>query len=383
MAITFFKITAQKMTQVMAQVMARVMDQVVARVMDQVVVVAFIIYIIIAQQSCASPSAWEMGKPKHHTTEGFRNYPIVPEPPALGLGFYLRRIKSSFNLPVVPEGHYLSEEEAIFKLNNLKNKNTVTWIGQSTFLIKIDGKFILTDPFFSKQASPYSIGPVRFVDPGISPAALPKIDIIIISHNHYDHLDKLFIKNLPNKESIHVFVPLKLKSFFTERGYNFVHELDWNETYTIYNFKMTALPTVHFSGRGLGDQNESLWCSWAITTAFGKYFFIGDSAYSPTLFNEIANNFDSFDLAMLTIGTYGNRKYGVNNHTTPEEAINIGKAIKAKTLLGMHWGTIELSDESPWEPPKRFKESAQKAGFLSENIWLMKIGETRLLPGKR
>jgi L-ascorbate metabolism protein UlaG (beta-lactamase superfamily) len=352
-----------------------------------ITVQSFIILKIFAMQACVSSPAsssslnWEVGKPKHHTTEGFRNYPIVPESPALGIGFYMRRIESSFNLPVVPESHYLSEEDAITQLNNLKNKNTITWIGQSTFLMKIDGKFILTDPFFSKHASPFSIGPSRFVKPGISPEALPKIDIIIISHNHYDHLDEQFIESLPNKENIHVFVPLKLISFFTERGYSFVHELDWYETDSIYNFRLTALPTVHFSGRGIGDRNKSLWCAWAISTPFGKYFFIGDSAYSPTLFNEIGNNFESFDLAMLTIGTYGNRKYGVNNHTTPEEAINIGKAIKAKTLLGMHWGTIELSDESPWEPPKRFKESAQKAGFLSEKIWIMKIGETRILPG--
>ena len=354
----------------------------VLKITAQVVVQAFIVLIMFAMQACASPPTWEVGKPKHHTTEGFRNYPVVPDPPVLGVSFYISRIKSSFNLPVVPESHYLSEEDAIAQLHNLKNKNTITWIGQSTFLMKIDGKFILTDPFFSKYASPFSIGPVRFVNPGISAEALPKIDIIILSHNHYDHLDEQFIKNLPNKGNIHVFVPLKLKSFFTERGYHFVHELDWYETDLIYNFQLTALPGVHFSGRGIGDKNKSLWCSWAISTPSGRYFFIGDSAYSPTLFNEIGNKFDSFDLAMLTIGTYGNRKYGVNNHTTPEEAINIGKEIKAKILLGMHWGTIDLSDENPWEPPERFKEAAQKAGFLSESIWLMKIGETRLLPGK-
>ena len=97
---------------------------------------------------------------------------------------------------------------------------------------------------------------------------------------------------------------------------------------------------------------------------------------------RITKKFDSFDLAMVTIGTYGNRKYGVNNHTTPEEAVNIGKEIKTKNLLGIHWGTIDLSDENPWEPPKRFKKSAKKAGFLSENVWLMKIGETRTLPSK-
>jgi len=343
---------------------------------------AFIFFVVLAMQACASPPTWKIGKPKHHTTEGFRNYPVVPEPPALGIRFYMKRMKSSFNLPVVPQSHYLSEEDAIDQLHSFKDKNTITWIGQSTLLIKIDGKFILTDPFFSKYASPFPVGPSRFINPGISSKALPKIDIIIISHNHYDHLDEQFINSLANKENIHVFVPLKLKSFFTDRGYRFVHELDWYETYSIYNFQLTALPTVHYSGRKIGDKNKSLWTSWAISTAFGRYFFIGDSAYSPTLFKEIGNHFGPFDLAMLTIGTYGNRKYGVNNHTTPEEAVEIGKEIKTKALLGIHCGTIELSDESPWEPPKRFKKSAQKAGFLPEKVWIMKIGETRILPVK-
>jgi len=342
----------------------------------------FIFIMIFSMQACASPLIWEVGKPKHHTNEGFRNYPIMPEPPALGIDFYMRRIKSSFNMPVVPERHYLSEEDAIAQLNKLNNENTITWIGQSTLLLKINDKFILTDPFFSKHATSLPFGPKRFVNPGISSKALPTIDIIIISHNHYDHLDEQFIESLANKKNIHVFVPLKLKSFFTDSGYSYVHELDWYETYSIYNLQLTALPIVHYSGRGMGDKNKSLWCSWAISTPIGRYFFIGDSAYSSSVFKEIAKKFDYFDLAMVTIGTYGNRKYGVNNHTTPEEAVDIGKEIKAKNLLGIHWGTIDLSDENPWEPPKRFKESAQKAGFLSENVWLMKIGETRILPSK-
>ena len=178
---------------------------------------------------------------------------------------------------------------------------------------------------------------------------------------------------LPNKKDIHVFLPLKLKGFFTQRGYRLVHELDWYETRTVYGFQFTALPCIHYSGRGLGDKNETLWSSWAITTPFGKYFFLGDSAYSPTLFKEIATKFDHFDLAMLPIGTYGNRKYGVNNHTTPEEAVTIGKEIKAKALMGIHWGTIDLSDEDPWEPPQRFEEAAQKEGVPQENVWVMKI----------
>jgi len=111
--------------------------------------------------------------------------------------------------------------------------------------------------------------------------------------------------------------------------------------------------------------------------------FAGDSAYSPTLFMNTGKKLGAFDLAILGIGTYGNRKYGVNNHTTPEQAVVIGKELNAKTILGIHWGTIDLSDELPFEPPKRFHAAARKSGYSAEKVWIFKIGETRWLPERR
>ncbi|NOX89987.1 MAG: MBL fold metallo-hydrolase [Calditrichaeota bacterium] len=120
-----------------------------------------------------------------------------------------------------------------------------------------------------------------------------------------------------------------------------------------------------------------------VQSSSGEYLFTGDTAYSPTIFNMIGNLFHSFDLAMLPIGTYGNRKYGVNNHLNPEEALKVGLDIKADVFVGMHWGTIELSDEPPWEPPIRFRNAASKYGINQQRIWIMKTGETRLLPNSR
>jgi len=330
------------------------------------------------QSSVPSPVP-ETGRPMHHTDEGFRNYPIIEDSSRLGIKFYWKRFASSFSHPVLPESHVLPEDKAIALYEELRGENTITWIGQSTLLIKVDGVTILTDPFFSKRASPLIVGPGRYVDPGISPENLPPIDIILVSHDHYDHLDSNFIESLPNKDEIQVFAPLKLESFFSERGLSNIHEMDWYQSSTFKGIQFTALPTVHFSGRGLGDKNETLWCSWAISGRFGKYYFVGDSAYSRTLFKDIGEKFASFDLAMVTIGTYGNRKYGVNNHTTPEEAVAIGQEVNAKALLGIHWGTIDLSDEDPWEPPERFRKAAMESGYSSEYVWLMKIGETRKL----
>ena len=339
-----------------------------------------ILIFVVTLQVHAMSEEGETVRLQHHTADGFRNYPVIKDTANLGFTFYWKRFISSFIHPDVPNNHVLSEEEAVAQYKNLQDENTITWIGQSTLLIKINGVVILTDPFFSEYASPFFVGPSRYVAPGISAEHLPIIDIILISHNHYDHLDERFIEAVPNKSAVQVFVPLKLGEFFTTRGYTNIHELDWYESVTIKDLQITSLPSVHYSSRGISDKNKTLWCSWAISSSVGKYFFIGDSAYSSTLFKEIDEKFGAFDLAMIGIGTYGNRKYGVNNHTRPEEAVMIGKELNAKTLLGIHWGTIDLSDEDPWEPPQRFQSAVENAGYSPEAAWLMIIGETRVLP---
>ena len=340
----------------------------------------FVPIFVVLMQAFAISSAKEAVRPQHHTDEGFRNFPVTEDSADLGFTFYWKRFISSFSHPDVPQSHYLEENKALELYGKLQDENTITWIGQSTLLIKINGIVILTDPFFSEYASPFFVGPSRYVAPGISTENLPDIDIILISHNHYDHLDEDFVESVPNKASINVFVPLKLREFFAEKGYASIHELDWYESVKIDDLQITALPSVHYSSRGVSDKNKTLWCSWAIFSPFGQYYFIGDSAYSPNLFNQISEKFGAFDLAMIGIGTYGNRKYGVNNHTTPEEAVLMGRELNANALLGIHWGTIDLSDEDPWEPPERFQSAAEKAGYSSDAVWLMRIGETRILP---
>jgi L-ascorbate metabolism protein UlaG (beta-lactamase superfamily) len=331
---------------------------------------------------CSPFSQIAEGKQKHHMTEGFRNYPPTPKPSSYGrVSFSLRRFWSSLSLPEVPPGHHLPEEKAIIQLNSLKNKNTLTWLGHSTYLIRLDGKTILIDPFLTEFASPFTwAGPRRFVPPGISLKKLPAIDIIIVSHNHYDHLDEKTIEGLPGKEKIHVVVPLGLKIFFTQRGYAIIKELDWGDNTLVDNIQMTSLPAVHFSGRGIGDRNKTLWCSWSIVSSSGKYYFAGDTAYSSTIFRGIEKKYKSFNLAIVPIGAYEPQEMMKPFHTTPEEAIQVGIDVGAKIIVGSHWGTIELSNEPHWEPPRRFEEHARKVGVPQEQIWIMKIGETRILP---
>lgn len=320
--------------------------------------------------------------PGHHTQEGFRNYPIVEQNAQLGFSFYWKRFIASFNPPDVPGHHVMPREQALSLYSSLQNENSITWIGQSTLIIKINGVVILTDPYFAKLASPLIVGPERFVPPGIAASELPNVDIILLSHNHYDHLDETFIEASSTKAQTTVIAPLGMASFFTERGYHHVHQLDWHDSVQVAGMQFTALPAVHYSGRGSSDKNKTLWCAWAISTPVGHYYFLGDSAYSSTLFKETGKNVPPFDLAMVPIGTYGNRKYGVNNHTTPEEAVQLAKEIGAEVVMGIHWGTIDLSDEDPWEPPLRFRSAAEAEGYRPEDVWLLKIGESRRLPQK-
>ncbi len=346
--------------------------------------IILLVLFLLSCSSASSPEIWTEGTPKHHIKDGFRNYPEVPKPQSATIGFYFRRFWGSFVFPDVPTDHYLTENEAINQYAGFNGLDSITWIGHATFLIRMNGKTILTDPFITKYASPVKyFGPERFVQPGISLENLPPIDIIVVSHNHLDHLDAETVESLEGKEKIQVFVPLGLRSFFSERGYQSITEMDWYDSAVHNNIRFTALPAIHYSQRSTNDRNKTLWSAWSFSSASGKYFFSGDTSYSPFFFEDIGRKDGPYDLAMISIGAYKVRESGPESHLTPEEAIKVANEIGAKTIVGMHWGTIELSDEPHWEPPVRFKKAARENGLSSDHAWLMKVGETRLLPGNQ
>jgi len=322
---------------------------------------------------------WAGDKLKHHTDNGFRNYPLIEPADTQGFKFIWNRIFSSSKPDENPADHFIDEKRAIDRLNKLANEDTITWIGQSTALLKINGKVILTDPFFSKRAGFGILGPSRSVPPGISAKNLPAVDIIVISHNHYDHLDADFIESLSNKKDIDVVVPLGIGEFFRDKDYIKIHELDWHHTVTVEGLKFTSHPMVHYSSRGLFDKNETLWCSWSILSSKKKLFFAGDTAYSHIIFQEIGDEIGGFDYALLPIGTYGNRKYGFNNHMNPAESFQAGLDLKAQTMIAIHWGTINLSEEPLFEPAELFRKVALDKWFDLKCLWIFKIGETRVL----
>lgn len=344
----------------------------------------FLLFVaLVACSSTSSESSKEISldnKPSHHTSSGYQNDPFVETASSKGIFFYMRRAWDSIFIPKTPDGHVLTELESIQLLNSI-DSDRITWLGHASFLIKTSGVTILTDPFLSKFASPVSwAGPKRFVDLPISINKLPPIDIVIVSHNHYDHLDDKTVRKLENKNSIHVVVPLGLKSFFTERGYSKVTELDWGQSVSVEGIEITAESAVHDSARSTSDRNKTLWASWVIESSQKRILFIGDTAYSETIFNLVGDKYDSFDFAILPIGAYEPRELLWMSHITPEEAVTIGIDVRAKTLIASHWGTISsLSDEPIFEPPIRFKKAGHDSGFSDKDLWTMKVGETKTL----
>jgi len=341
--------------------------------------ILFFVSFLIGCSSSSNSELWAEDKPKHHTENGFRNFPLIEHADTQGFKFIWNKIFSSSKSDKIPADHLIDEKRAVDRFKELGNEDTITWIGQSTALLKIDGKVILSDPFFSKRSGPGNFGPSRSVPPGITEKNLPTVNIIVISHNHYDHLDAEFVESLPNKKDIEVVVPLGIGKFFRDKDYIKIHELDWHHTVTIEGLKFNSHPMVHYSSRGLFDKNETLWCSWSILSSNKKLFFAGDTAFSRIIFKEIGTEIGGYDYALLPIGTYGNRKYGFNNHMNPTESFQAGLDLKAQTMIAIHWGTIDLSEEPLFEPAELFKKVALEKKFDPKRLWIMKIGETRVL----
>jgi N-acyl-phosphatidylethanolamine-hydrolysing phospholipase D len=313
---------------------------------------------------------------------GFRNPPGSPRPggdAAAWRRFFWRRFASRGEV-ALPDGHVLPQAEAIegvFKRRS--DGDRLTWLGHASFLLRLDGRTILTDPYLSDYASPLPpLGPKRFAPPGLPVERLPRVDLLLLSHSHYDHLDLPTIEALAAKEQVQVAVPLGLARYFTARGYPRVHELDWYQELVLGDLCITALPAIHFSKRTPFDRNRTLWTGYALRGRSRRIYFAGDTAYGP-IFQELGRELAPFDLALLPIGAYEPRLLMQGSHATPEEAVQIARDLHVRRIVGMHWGTIRLTDEPPFEPPVRFRAAAATAGYGEEEAWVMRIGETRTL----
>jgi N-acyl-phosphatidylethanolamine-hydrolysing phospholipase D len=335
-----------------------------------------------ALAGCVSEDAQPLtDRPWHHTASGFRN---PPGSPVRGgdfgdwTGFWFRRFGDG-ERPTMPAGHVLPPDAVALGLHRQPAADSLTWLGHASFLIRLDGRTILTDPFLSRHASPVPpFGPERFAPRALAPAQLPPIDLLLLSHNHYDHLDLPTIEALPARERIQAVVPLRLGHYFTSRGFGRVRELDWHDQVEVAGINVTGLPALHFSKRTLFDRNETLWGGYAVHSSRRRIYFAGDTGYGP-VFNALGHNGRPFELALLPIGAYEPRLLMKAVHVNPEEAVQIARELNARRIVAMHWGTIQLADEPAFEPPGRFRAAARAAGYGDDDAWLMRIGETRAI----
>ena len=253
----------------------------------------------------------------------------------------------------------------------------ITWIGHSTFLVQVDGVNLLTDPIWSSRTSPVPFaGPRRLVPPGLRFEDLPPIHAVLISHDHYDHLDLGTVTRLARAHHPTFFVPLGLRAWFEALGIRSVVELDWWESGRIGALTMTAVPAQHSSGRSLllDDQNARLWASWVVTAPDRRLFFAGDTGYHGG-FVDIARRYGPFDLAALPIGGYSDFRHHHPNHLSPEETVQAFEDLAATLLVPMHWGTFELNREPFREPPDRLMAEALRHG-LEERVAPLSPGQT-------
>lgn len=228
-------------------------------------------------------------------------------------------------------------------------QDAVYRLGHSTVLMKLNGQYWLTDPIFSERASPVQwMGPKRFHGVPINPATLPEITGVIISHDHYDHLDEDSIELLKDRVQ-HFFVPLGVAKYLKDWGVpdQKIHELDWWQSVSVEGMRLTATPSNHFSGRGLFNRNETLWASWVIDSGKKKIFFSGDSGYFEG-FKEIGKEFGPFDLTIMENGAYNTD--WAKSHMFPEETIQAHKDLNGKQMLPVHHGTFKLAFHTWFDP---------------------------------
>jgi N-acyl-phosphatidylethanolamine-hydrolysing phospholipase D len=252
---------------------------------------------------------------------------------------------------------------------------SITWIGHSTFLVRMHGVSFLTDPMFSERASPFRfMGPKRLLPPGVPLEALPPIDFVLLSHDHYDHADLPTVQWLARR-GVRFIVPLGMRQW-VERAGGQASELDWWQDTEVAGVTVHCVPAQHFSGRSLGDRFERLWTGWIVAGPSRRFYHVGDTGYSPE-FKQIGERLGPVDLATVPIGAYLPAEIMHPVHVTPEEALHIAQDVKARRVVAMHFGTFDLADEEVEEPPKRFRAEAERIGWGRDRAWIMRVGETR------
>lgn len=322
--------------------------------------------------------------PTHHAPGGgFRN-PDLPD--------FSARVSSLLKWKLVerprrlpPRGPVPRAEPSFATPRGAAGQVGVTWVGHSSFLVQLGTVNILTDPVWSDRASPVQwAGPKRLSPPGFPIERLPPIDLVLQSHNHYDHLDDRTVRRLARAHpDASWLAPLGVGGFLADRGARMVTEHDWWDEVEVKGVRLTATPAQHFSGRGFRDRNRSLWCGWALRDETTRVYFCGDSGYHGH-FGEIGERQGPFDVALMPVGAYEPRWFMRPVHMNPEEAVTAFRDLHRPhgteargAFVPMHWGTFRLTDEPVEEPPELAASYWEKAGLPLANFWRLALGETK------
>jgi N-acyl-phosphatidylethanolamine-hydrolysing phospholipase D len=283
-------------------------------------------------------------------------------------GFLWRRIKATI-VPRPGQAPFVPFDPRALVLNP-----SLSWVGHATFYVRLDGQSFLTDPIYSQRASPLAFaGPKRLVPPGIPLPALPALDFVVLSHDHYDHTDLESLRAIAAR-GVPFVVPTGVGELVHRAGGGAI-ELGWWQETSIGGVRIHCVPAQHFSGRGLRDRNRRLWAGWVVEGETRRFYFAGDTGYFSG-FTEIGRRLGPIDLAAIPIGAYLPRAMMGRVHLNPEEAVQAARDVGAARVVGMHWGTFDLADEPLDEPPQRFLAEAARQG-LEGRAFVMKVGETR------
>ncbi|MCE4554091.1 MBL fold metallo-hydrolase [Roseateles cellulosilyticus] len=335
-----------------------------------------------------------MSRPRHHRQGGFQNNYGDFEAKSLADVLRWRWTATRQGLPKRPVEPIptMAPDLAFLQANRgTAQQPAVTWIGHATVLAQLGGLSLLTDPIFSERASPLSfVGPRREQPPGVALAALPHVDLVLVSHNHYDHLDLPTCRALAAQAggSPLFVVPLGLQRWFQTRGIARVVELDWWQGHHHDGVDVQLVPAQHWSARGIHDRMKTLWGGFAVFAPECHLFFAGDTGYSRD-FADIRERLShrqadgGFDIALIPIGAYEPRWFMKEQHVNVEEALNIHADLGAKRSLGVHWGTFELTDEPLDEPPRQLRRQRAERGGTENDFFTLAIGETRRIPPRR
>lgn len=322
---------------------------------------------------------WYDASLAHHTPEGFRN----PEEELRQPGDLQRwrRERKAENLPRPPQAGYPAFIENWCQNVDLRgDDDRVWWLGHAALLLRLNQRYILIDPVLSARASPLPFaGPERKTPAPLCVTQLPHLDFVLISHNHYDHLDRPTVKRITRRfPAAQFIVPLGMGEWCRKRGVRRVKELDWWQSVAVSGLTFTAVPARHWSMRTFWDRNRSLWCGWVVRNMTLNFWFSGDSGYSENL-HEIAKRLGPFNFAALPIGAYAPKWFMRGQHMDPDQAVHLWQAIGRPLTVPIHWGVFELADDPLDEPPAALEKALQTAGESNKRFIPWRIGEGRSL----